>query len=135
MREREAPMRTNEITRRIIAAAYTIHSKLGPGLLESAYGACLAMELHDLGLRFRKEHRLPLLYNGRDAGCGYVADFLVENTVIVELKSVVRMQPLFTAQVITYLKLSGCEVGLLMNFNVSNMQTGIKRVVLGFRGE
>ncbi len=127
-------MRTNEITRRIIAAAYRVHSILGPGLLESAYGSCLAMEFPGQGLRFRREHPLPLIYNGRDAGCGYVADFLVEDTVIVELKSVVRMLPLFTAQVITYLKLSGCEVGLLMNFNVTNMQTGIKRVVLGFDG-
>jgi GxxExxY protein len=126
-------MRTNEITRRVIGAAYRVHAELGPGLLESAYTRCLAMELPQYGLRFRKEYPLPLVYDGRESGCAYVADFMVEGTVIVEVKSVRRLDPVFTAQMITYLKLSGCEVGLLLNFNVSDMRYGIKRVVLGFR--
>jgi GxxExxY protein len=126
-------MRVNEVTRRVIGASYRVHAELGPGLLESAYARCLAMELAHFDLGFRKEHPLPLVYDGRAAGCAYVADFMVEGTVIVEVKSVRRLDPVFTAQMITYLKLSGCEVGLLLNFNVSDMRYGIKRVVLGFR--
>jgi len=115
-------MRINEITRRIIGAAYRVHAQLGPGLLESAYRRCLAIEFPQFDLRFRKEHPLPLIYGARDAGCGYVADFMVEGSVIVEVKSVRRLEPVFTAQMLTYLKLSGCEVGLLLNFNVEDMQ-------------
>lgn len=91
-------MRINEITRRVIGAAYRVHARLGPGLLESAYGRCMAIELPRYDLRFRKEHPLPLIYGGRNAGCAYVADFLVERAVIVEVKSVRRLEPVFTAQ-------------------------------------
>lgn len=126
-------MRTNEVTRRIIAAAYTVHSEIGPGLLESAYAPCMALEMTRQRLRFVAQHPVPLIYHGVDVGCGFRADFLVEDVVIVELKAVAGLDPVFTAQMITYLKLSGCRVGLLLNFNVTNMQTGVKRIVYGFR--
>lgn len=124
-------MRVNEVTRRIIGAAYEVHAQVGPGLLESAYSPCMGIAMAERGLRFRAEQPLRLIFRGRDVGLGYRADFLVEGRVIVELKSVLRLEPVFTAQLITYLKLSGCGVGLLLNFNVRNMQHGVKRVVLG----
>lgn len=125
-------MRTNEITRRVIGAAYEVHRKVGPGLLEAPYEACLAIQMEDDGLRFRRQHPLPLYYNGRETGLDYRADFLVEGAVIVELKAVIRITPLFVAQALTYMRLSNCHVGLLMNFNVTNMQKGIKRLALNF---
>lgn len=128
-------MRRNEVTRRIIGAAYKVHSQCGPGLLESAYAGCMDLEMRRAALHFLREHPLPLIYNGLKVSCGYRVDFLVEDSVVLELKSVSRLEPVFTAQMITYLKLSGCQVGLLMNFNVPNMQRGIKRVVRGFHDE
>ena len=125
-------MRINEVTYGIIGAAYAVHRQIGPGLLESAYEACLAMQFHEDGLEFLRQHPLPLMYHGRDVGCGYRADLLVEGLVIVEVKSVARLEPVHVAQSITYLKLSGCRVALLMNFNVTNMQNGIRRVILGY---
>lgn len=128
-------MRTNEITRRIIASAFRVHSGVGPGLLESAYRRCLAVEMASHRLGFHAEHPLPLVYAGQDMACGYRADFIVKEKVVVEVKSAIRMEPVFTAQMLTYLRLSGCRVGLLLNFNVSDMRKGVKRVVLGFADE
>lgn len=124
-------MRINEITHRIIGAAYAVHRKVGPGLLEAPYEACMAIEMEGDGLSFLRQHPLPLYYNGRDTGLNYRADFIVEDRVIIELKAVVKITPLFVAQTLTYMKLSACHVGLLMNFNVTNMQRGIRRLVLG----
>ena len=124
-------MRINEITHRVIGAAYAVHSKVGPGLLEAPYEACMAIEMEDDGLSYLRQHPLPLYYNGRDTALSYRADFIVEDEVIVELKAVVKITPLFVAQTLTYMKLSSCHVGLLMNFNVTNMQRGIRRLVLG----
>ena len=125
-------MRINEVTRRVIGAAYEVHRKVGPGLLEAPYEACLAIQMEDDGLRFRRQHPLPLYYNGRETGLNYKADFVVEEAVIVELKAVLKLTPLFMAQTLAYMKLSGCRVGLLLNFNVTDMQKGIRRLVLGY---
>src|SRR4051812_30341833 len=103
--------RLNQLTREIISSAIQVHRELGPGLLESTYEDCLAFELADRGLEFEKQKALPLLYRGRRVGCGYRIDLLVDRAVIVEVKSVERFEPVHTAQVLSYLKLSGCKVG------------------------
>jgi GxxExxY protein len=121
-------MTENQITEIVIGCAITVHSALGPGLLESAYEACL---MHELGLKeiqFTGQKALPLIYKDVKLECGYRADFLVENKVIVEVKSVDALHDIHLAQVITYLKLSNCSIGLLLNFNVLKMKDGIKRV-------
>jgi GxxExxY protein len=122
------------LTGRIIGAAIADHRELGPGLLESAYETCLAFELADCGLRFERQKALPLVYRGRTVGCGYRLDLLVEEQVIVEVKAVGQFDPVHIAQVLSYLRLSGCRVGLLLNFNVRRLaDQGIRRLVQGFR--
>jgi GxxExxY protein len=106
------------LTNHIIGAAINVHRELGPGLLESAYQACLGFELIARGINFERQKALPLVYRGRTLNCGYRMDFLVEGRVVVEVKSVDRLEPVHTAQVISYLRLPGCQVGLLLNFNV-----------------
>jgi GxxExxY protein len=123
-------MEINQITERIIGAAIEVHRHLGPGLLESAYASCLAKELSLLHLEFEQEKPIPLDYKGLKVDCGYRLDFLVEQSVIVELKSVDQLLPIHSAQLLTYLKLSGCKIGLLMNFNVPILKQGIKRLAL-----
>jgi GxxExxY protein len=118
----------SDLTRRIIAAAIDVHRELGPGLLESAYQACLEYQLREQGLRFVRQLGLPLQFHGVYVDCGYRVDLLVEDLVIVEVKSVERLAPIHKAQMITYLKLTGCPVGLLMNFNVPAMRQGIRRL-------
>jgi GxxExxY protein len=121
------------LTERIIGAAIMVHRQLGPGLLESSYQACLAFELFDRGIAFERETPLPLCYRGRRLDCGYRIDFLVEGSVIVEVKAIERLEPVHTALVLTYLRLTGCKVGLLINFNVKwLMDGGLKRLVNGF---
>jgi GxxExxY protein len=120
-----------DITERIIGAAMKVHSALGPGLLESTYGVCMFYEMNVIGLHFQHQVRLPVIYEGVSLDGGYRIDFLVENSVIVELKAVERLLPLHTAQLLTYLKLSGCKVGLILNFNVQHMRDGIDRRVNG----
>lgn len=124
-------MAHEEITRRIIEAAMRVHSILGPGLLESAYEACLLFELHKRGMRATRQVELPVIYDEVRIDCGYRIDLVVEEAVIVELKSVERMIPLYHAQLLSYLKLSGKRVGLLINFNVDHLKDGVKRFVLG----
>ncbi len=120
----------NDVTSTIIGAAIAVHRELGPGLLESAYTACLAMELADTGLSFVREEPLPLLYRGRPAGLGYRVDLLVEDQVIVEVKSVERLGAIHGAQLLSYLRMSGRSVGLLINFNVKWLvKEGLHRVV------
>ncbi|MFQ6101512.1 MAG: GxxExxY protein [Anaerolineae bacterium] len=119
-----------ELTGRIIGAAIEVHRALGPGLLESAYQACLAQELSLRGLPFEREMPLPIDYKGLQLDCGYRLDFLVAGKVVVELKAVERIHPIHEAQLLTYLKLTGCRVGLLINFNVPVLKNGIKRMVL-----
>ncbi len=124
--------RENEITEMVIGCAIEIHRALGPGLLESAYEACLCYELSQKGVPFKRQVSLPLSYKGVRLDCGYVMDLIVDDLVIVELKTVEKLLPIHEAQLITYLKLYGRSVGLLMNFNVALMKSGIKRLVNEF---
>ena len=117
----------NRITERIIGAAIEVHRALGPGLLESTYHVCLAHELRQQGLEVEREKVLPVVYKGVTLDCGYRIDLLVEHTVIVELKAVQELTAIHEAQILSYLKLSGCPVGLLINFNVRQLTEGIKR--------
>ena len=122
----------NRITDQIIGAAMRVHRSLGPGLLESAYQACLAFELAQYGFRVAQQHPLPVVYHGVRLSCGYRLDFLVENDVIVEVKSVARIDRIHEAQMISYLRLADRRVGLLINFNVRLLKSGIKRFVNNF---
>lgn len=123
-------MELNEITHEIIDAAFKVHSKLGPGLLESAYKACLVYELKQKGLSVEVEKPLPLIYKEIKLDCGYRIDICVEKQVIIELKTVDAFTDVHSAQVLTYLKLSGNKVGLLINFYTKSLKGGIKRLVM-----
>jgi GxxExxY protein len=126
-------MELNRITETIIGAAIAVHRELGPGLLESTYEACLAYELVEQGLRIERQKALPVKYRGVHLDCGYRIDMLVENQIIVELKAVDRLEPIHEAQTLSYLKLSGLPVGLLLNFNVTQLRRGIRRLVNDFK--
>jgi GxxExxY protein len=126
-------MELNRVTEGIIGAAMEVHKALGPGLLESAYESCLVYELTQRGFKVERQKALPLNYRGVHLDCGYRLDLLVEDAVIVELKAIDGMTPLHEAQVLSYLKLSGCKVGLLINFNVRTLVTGIRRIVNGLK--
>ena len=118
------------LTKEIIGAAIEVHRELGPGLLESAYQACLCRELELRGVPFQQKVGLPLTYKGVELDCGYEIDILVEGKVVVELKAVTEMHPVFEAQLLTYMKLSGSRVGLLINFHVPALKDGITRRAL-----
>jgi GxxExxY protein len=122
-------MTENELSYKIIGAAIKVHTVLGPGLLESAYEECLAYELRKLGLRVDCQVSLPLVYEEVHLEAGYRLDMFVENKVIVECKAVESLHPVFAAQLLTYLRLSGCKLGLLINFHVEHLRDGIKRYV------
>ncbi|MBE0542355.1 MAG: GxxExxY protein [Verrucomicrobia bacterium] len=124
-------MKENELSKIIIGCAMKVHSRLGPGLLESAYEACLAYELSKAGLRFERQKPMPLIYDEVKLDVGYRLDLIVESLVVIDPKSVEALTPIFTAQMLTYLKLSGCKLGLIINFNVEHLRDGIKRVVRG----
>jgi len=124
--------RLNEITQEVIASAITVHRALGPGLLESTYEGCLAYELVDRGLAVERQKGLPVVYRGVKLDCGYHIDLLVEGLVVLELKAVEKLDPVHEAQLLSYLKLSGCRVGLLINFNVKMLKQGIRRMVNDF---
>ena len=130
MREGYRIRAEDRLSHEIIGAAIDVHRVLGPGLLESAYRECLAHEFTARGLPFEKEKPLPVLYKGVNLDCGYRLDFLVGGLVVVELKAINALLPLHTAQVLTYLRLAGCKLGLLINWNVEVLRDGIKRVVL-----
>ena len=119
-------------TEHIIGGAIDVHRSLGPGLLESAYETCLAFELADRGLTVERQKTLPVTYRQVKLDAGYRLDLLVERSVIVEVKAVDRLSPIHQAQLLSYLKLSGCKVGLLINFNVKILRNGIRRVVNNF---
>ena len=125
----------NQVTGQIVDAAMKVHSALGPGLLESAYQGCLLYELRKRGLKVLPEVVQPVLYDGVRIDVGYRIDLLVEDCVIVELKSVDKLAPIQEAQILTYLKLRGTNVGLLLNFNVLHMRDGVKRMVNGLKEE
>jgi len=118
----------NTLTSEIIASAIEVHRRLGPGLLESAYEACLVYELRKRGLKAFSQVGLPVIYDEVHLDVGYRIDVLVEDAVIIELKAVEKVIPLHEAQLISYLKLSGKKVGLLLNFNVTRLKDGIKRL-------
>ena len=120
----------NKLTSKILECAFTVHTELGPGLLENAYEECLFYELKEAGLKVERQKALPLVYKEIKLDAGYRIDLLEENKVIVELKSVEALNDVHIAQVLTYLKLSKCEIGLLMNFNVKSLKNGIKRLIL-----
>jgi GxxExxY protein len=119
----------NELTQKIIGAAIEVHKALGPGLLESAYEECIAYELLIANVSFERQVPLPVSYKSVQLDCGYRLDFLIEHTVVLELKAVESLQPIHEAQLLTYLKLGGWPIGLLINFNVPVLTKGIKRMV------
>lgn len=121
----------NHITEAILGGAIDVHRHLGPGLLESTYETCLVYELKLRGLFVEKQKELPVVYRDVHIDCGYRIDLLVEDTVVVELKAVEQLHPIHEAQLLSYLKLSGCPVGLLINFNVRRLVDGVKRLVHG----
>jgi GxxExxY protein len=119
----------NELSHLIVGSALKVHTALGPGLLESAYEACLQYELIKTGLRVEAQKALPLVYESVKLECGYRIDLLVESKVIIEVKSIETVAEIHFAQVLTYLRLSGLRLALLMNFNVLHMKDGIRRIV------
>ena len=119
--------RLNEISGKIVRAAVAVHSVLGPGLLETAYEACLACELGEQGLIVQTQVALPVIYKGVRVEAGYRIDLLVEESVIVEVKTVIKLRPVHEAQLLTHLRISGHRLGLLLNFFVPHMRDGIKR--------
>jgi len=125
----------NRITESIIGAAIDVHRTLGPGLLESSYEACLVFELAERGLKIEQQKPLPVVYREVKLDCGYRLDILVEKGVIVEVKAVDKLAPIHKAQLLSYLRLSGCKVGLLINFNVKVLKDGVVRVVNDFPEE
>jgi GxxExxY protein len=125
----EDPDGLNPITDRIIGCAIAVHRALGAGLFESIYSPCLVMELHAQGLKVETERRIPVVYRGVQVHSGFIVDMVVEDRIVVELKAVAALAPVHRAQVICYLKLTGCSVGLLMNFNVEKLVNGVQRVL------
>ncbi|MDH7528943.1 GxxExxY protein [Ignavibacteria bacterium 4148-Me] len=122
-------MEYEDLTRTIIGCAIEVHKELGPGLLESAYEECLAYELTKVGLKVERQKPVPVVYKEIKLECGYRIDILVEDKVVLELKTVDEFNPVHEAQILTYLKFSQKKVGLLMNFNVLKMKDGIKRYI------
>ena len=127
-------MQINEITGGIIESAIKVHKSLGPGLLESAYEICMAHELRKQGFHVEVQKILPIEYDGLKLDAGYRIDLLVESRVIVELKAVEKVNPIFEAQLLSYLRLSHLEVGLLINFHVPRLKDGLKRIVNNYQG-
>lgn len=119
----------NLLTERVIGAAMAVYRALGPGLLESTYEACLVSELSHQGMKAERQKSLPVFYRQQKIDCGYRLDLLVDDRLIVELKAVEKLQPIHTAQLLSYLRLSELEVGLLINFNVLLLRDGLQRVV------
>ena len=123
-------MEFDDLSNRVIGCAIEVHRQLGPGLLESTYEQCLAYELNRAGISFQLQHPQPVQYKDIRLDCGSRIDILVENELIVELKSVDEIKGIHQAQLLTYMKLSGVKIGLLINFNVTKLKEGIKRFVL-----
>jgi GxxExxY protein len=124
----------NELAERVIGAAIEVHSHLGPGLLESAYEECLCYELSRQGLTFRRQVYIPVQYKGVSLDCCYKMDLVVEDAVVIEVKSVETVLPVHAAQLLTYLECAGKRVGLLINFNETTLKLGLKRVVNRYAG-
>jgi GxxExxY protein len=122
-------MELNELSGHVVDAAIKVHTALGPGLLESAYEACLMHELHKRGLKISSQVKMPISYDGLKIDAGYRIDLLVEDKLIVEIKAMERILPIHEAQLLSYLKLSGKKLGLLINFNVVLLKNGLKRII------
>ena len=133
--EQHTPMTIDEVTHRVIKAAMAVHSAIGPGLLEKAYDACLYYELRKDGLQFEHQLKVPVSYQGIRIDAGFRVDYLVEKCVLVELKAVEKIHPVHSAQVLSYLRLTGLTVGLLINFNVVHLRDGIHRKVNNYQPE
>ncbi|MBK5214597.1 MAG: GxxExxY protein [Flavobacteriaceae bacterium] len=125
-------MTENEISSKIIGACVEVHRVLGPGLLESAYEVCLTHELRERGLEIKSQVPLPVIYKGIKLDAGYRIDMVVENKVLIEIKSVESLAPIHTAQILTYLKLKNMKLGLLINFNEVKVVNGIRRIINGY---
>ncbi len=123
-------MKFDELSNKVIGCAIEVHRTLGPGLLESTYVQCLAKELELAGIEFKQQAELPVVYKGIELECGYRIDLLIEDNLIIELKSVTKTLPIHEAQILTYMKLANVKIGLLINFNVEILKEGIKRFVL-----
>jgi GxxExxY protein len=128
-------MKPNETSQLVIGAAMKVHTVLGPGILESAYDACLFYELTKTGLHFEHQVTLPIVYERVQLATAYRVDFIVEDVLILELKCVERVQAVHRAQLLSYLRLSGRKLGLLLNFNVAHMRDGVHRVINGPENE
>lgn len=128
-------MTTNELTYAIIGAAMKVHRILGPGLLESAYEVCLAYELEKLGFQVERQKPVPVVYEDVKLDCGFRADLLVEGQVLVELKAKEKLHPIDSAQTLSHLRLLKLPVGLLINFHVTDLKEGIKRIVNNYKEE
>jgi GxxExxY protein len=128
--QRNEFMDIEKIFKKVLDCSFKVHTALGPGLLESAYEECLYFDLNKSGLKVEKQKALPLVYDEVKLDVGYRVDLLVENKVIIEIKSVEALADIHMAQILTYLKLSGCKLGLLTNFNVKHLKDGIRRVIL-----
>jgi GxxExxY protein len=122
-------MKMYEITKKIIGCAIEVHKSLGPGLLESAYEECLSFELDKAGLITKRQVPVPVVYKDVKLDCGYRIDMLIENLVVIELKVVDEINPVHEAQILTYMKFSKMNIGLLMNFNVTVLKNGIRRYI------
>mgnify|MGYP001024005898 CR=1 FL=1 len=131
--QRETKKATDALTEKIIGAAIAVHRALGPGLLESVYEECMAIELTERGLAYERQKSLPVVYRGRNVDVDLRLDFIVAGEVVVELKAVAGLVDVHKAQLLTYLKLTGLRVGLLINFNTPVLRDGVKRLVLNYR--
>jgi len=125
-------MRDSELTRRIIGAAIAVHRELGPGLLEAVYEECLSFELRLAGLPFSRQQPIPVVYRGTKLDCGYRADLIVCSRVIIEIKAIASLAPIHEAVMLTYLRLSGCKIGLLINFHSAVLKDGVHRFVWNY---
>jgi len=127
-------MTDTELTHQIIGAAITVHRELGSGLLESVYEECICFELARIGMSFERQKPIPVVYRGTKLDCGYRADLVILNRVIVEIKAIAALAPIHEAVMLTYLRLSGCHIGLLINFHSAVLKDGIHRFVWNYNG-
>lgn len=125
-------MNEEQLSHVVIGAAIGVHRRLGPGLLESTYEACLCYDLVEQGVSIERQKPLPIIYKGINLHCGYRIDIMVDRKLIVELKAIQMLAPIHEAQMLTHLKLSGCTLGLIINFNVPILKDGVKRIVNRF---
>jgi GxxExxY protein len=125
-----ADPKVEEVAHQVVDAAFAVHKALGPGLLESAYEHCLAFELAERQVTFERQVSLPIMYKGVRVDAGYRLDLLVESCIVVETKAVEELLPIHRAQLLTYLRLSACRIGFLINFNTQLLKTGLRRVIL-----